>query len=68
MHAEPQFIPLLRLSDLQHHLSKFALHGRLHLAPLKEESVKHALDIATGTGIWAIDFGACFVNSKRFKC
>lgn len=42
--------------DLQHHLSKLALHGRLHLAPLKTESLKTALDIATGTGIWAIEF------------
>jgi len=31
-------------------------YGRLHLAPLREP--KNALDIGTGTGIWAIDFGA----------
>jgi hypothetical protein len=33
------------------------LHERLHLAPL-DENVQNVLDIATGTGIWAIDFGA----------
>lgn len=68
MHPETHFIQSLILSDLQHHLSKFALHGRLHLAPLDEESVKHALDIATGTGIWAIEFGACAAIFETFKC
>ncbi|KAF4626673.1 hypothetical protein G7Y89_g11484 [Cudoniella acicularis] len=43
--------------DLQHHLCKLTLHGRLHLAPLKNTDLKHALDFGTGTGIWAIEFG-----------
>ena len=30
-------------------------YRRLHLAPLHRP--KHALDIGTGTGIWAMDFG-----------
>lgn len=33
-----------------------SLHGALHLAPIKE-GVHDALDIGTGTGIWAIEFG-----------
>ncbi|KND94603.1 hypothetical protein TOPH_01025 [Tolypocladium ophioglossoides CBS 100239] len=40
--------------DLQHELSVLALDGQLGLAPVK--SPKHALDIATGTGIWAIQY------------
>lgn len=30
-------------------------YRRLHLAPLHRP--RHALDIGTGTGIWAMDFG-----------
>lgn len=41
--------------DLQHHLSKLTLHGKLHLAPLKP-NIHNALDFGTGTGIWAIEF------------
>jgi hypothetical protein len=33
-----------------------SLHGALHLAPIKE-GLQDALDIGTGTGIWAIEFG-----------
>ncbi|TVY34332.1 putative methyltransferase [Lachnellula subtilissima] len=51
-------------ADLQHHLCKIALYGRLHLAPLKEDNVKHALDIGTGTGIWAIEFAEQFPQAK----
>jgi ubiquinone/menaquinone biosynthesis C-methylase UbiE len=43
--------------DLQHQLFLLTLHEKLHLAPLGE-NVHNVLDIATGTGIWAIDFGA----------
>jgi len=42
--------------DIQHQLFVLTLHGELHLAPLGE-GVHNVLDIATGTGIWAIDFG-----------
>lgn len=45
-----------RIVDLQHHLSLLTLHGKLHLAPIKPD-LRYALDIGTGTGIWAIDFG-----------
>jgi methylase of polypeptide subunit release factors len=42
---------------MQHQICKMTLHGRLHLAPLKEADLKHVLDFGTGTGIWAIEFG-----------
>jgi len=40
-------------------MSLFTLDGRLHLAPIPN-NVKRVLDIGTGTGIWAIEFGTCF--------
>lgn len=32
--------------------------NKLHLAPLIPGQVKRVLDAGTGTGIWAVDFGA----------
>ena len=32
------------------------LGGKLHLAPISE-NIHNCLDIGTGTGIWATDFG-----------
>jgi ubiquinone/menaquinone biosynthesis C-methylase UbiE len=46
----------MKPADLQHHLFVMSLHGALHLAPIKE-GLHNVLDIATGTGIWAIEFG-----------
>ncbi|KAK8210132.1 hypothetical protein M8818_003619 [Zalaria obscura] len=43
--------------DLQHHLFRMTVEGKLHLAPLDPSKLHNALDLATGTGIWAIDFG-----------
>lgn len=40
--------------DLQHETINALLDGRLSWVPLR--SPKHVLDIATGTGIWAIQF------------
>ncbi|KUJ12577.1 S-adenosyl-L-methionine-dependent methyltransferase [Mollisia scopiformis] len=40
--------------DLQHHSFRIMLDGKLHLAPLANP--QRVLDIATGTGIWAIEF------------
>jgi ubiquinone/menaquinone biosynthesis C-methylase UbiE len=42
--------------DFQHELCKMMLDNKLHIAPIVENP-KHVLDVATGTGIWAIDFG-----------
>lgn len=41
---------------MQHHLWYMTLDDKLFLAPIKENP-QHVLDIGTGTGIWAIDFG-----------
>ncbi|KAH7308947.1 methyltransferase type 12 [Stachybotrys elegans] len=42
--------------DIQHHVFTLLLGGKLHLAPLPEQ-VGKVLDLGTGTGLWAIDFG-----------
>ncbi|RPA73523.1 S-adenosyl-L-methionine-dependent methyltransferase [Ascobolus immersus RN42] len=42
--------------DLIHHFYLLVLRGELYLAPLEKGKVRNALDIGTGTGIWAIDF------------
>jgi len=33
------------------------LSGKLFIAPVAEEKLHRVLDLGTGTGIWAIDFG-----------
>jgi hypothetical protein len=43
-------------TDLQHHLFLLTLSGKLHLAPIRNP--QNVLDIGTGTGIWAMEFGA----------
>ncbi|KAL2132746.1 hypothetical protein VTI74DRAFT_3429 [Chaetomium olivicolor] len=43
--------------DLQHHMCYLMLDNKLHLAPLDFKKVKKVIDVGTGTGIWAIDFG-----------
>jgi hypothetical protein len=47
--------------DLQNELFWRTLSGRLNLAPLPV--IHRALDMGTGTGIWAIDFGKEFLLS-----
>ncbi len=41
--------------NLQHQLWLMTLNGKLSLAPLKNEP-QHVLDLATGTGVWAMEF------------
>ncbi|PWY94923.1 methyltransferase family protein [Aspergillus sclerotioniger CBS 115572] len=41
--------------DIAHHMFTLLLDGRLLLAPINE-NIQRALDVGTGTGIWAIDF------------
>lgn len=41
--------------DFQHAIFLLLLDGKLYNAPIGE--AEHVLDIATGTGIWAIQFG-----------
>jgi len=40
--------------DLQHHLFRITFGNRLFFAPINDP--KRAIDIGTGTGIWAVDF------------
>lgn len=44
---------------MQHHICLITLGGRLGLAPPCQPDVKvnRVLDVGTGTGIWAIQFG-----------
>ncbi|TDZ71701.1 Secondary metabolism regulator LAE1 [Colletotrichum trifolii] len=42
--------------DINHHLLTLSCGGKLHLAPLDPSKLHKALDIGTGTGIWAMDF------------
>ena len=41
--------------DISHHMFLLVLSSKLYLAPLSG-TIENALDIGTGTGIWAIDF------------
>ena len=48
--------------DLQHHMYSLTLGGKLFVAPIPEEQKLHrVLDLGTGTGIWAMDFGICLL-------
>lgn len=48
--------------DLQHKMITLLLDRQLHHAPVK--SPKNVLDVATGTGIWAISFAKMHPNAK----
>jgi ubiquinone/menaquinone biosynthesis C-methylase UbiE len=50
--------------DLQHHLYKLMLDERLYLAPIKKNP-QNVLDIGTGTGLWAIEFGSSMRQEYR---
>lgn len=41
--------------DYQHQLFRFALDGRLYLAPLDHHKIKDVLDVGCGTGKWCKD-------------
>jgi methylase of polypeptide subunit release factors len=48
---------LIRI-DLQHHLYLLNYDGKLFICPIdKDKQIHSVLDVGTGTGIWAIDFG-----------
>lgn len=43
------------------------LDGKLYLAPIGDE-IHNVLDVGTGTGIWAIDFGSYIELSRKPHC
>ncbi|TPX08636.1 uncharacterized protein E0L32_009825 [Thyridium curvatum] len=47
----------------RHHVFTLAQDGKLCYAPLKPD-IQKAVDIGTGTGIWAIDFGDEYPNCE----
>ncbi|KIL94198.1 methyltransferase [Fusarium avenaceum] len=49
--------------DIVHHFLCLLLEDKLYLSPLKDD-IQKALDIGTGTGIWAIDFADKFPGTN----
>ncbi|KAJ5140513.1 hypothetical protein N7448_003921 [Penicillium atrosanguineum] len=49
--------------DLLHHVRNLVLNGALFRAPVGKD-IQRALDIGTGTGIWAIDFADSFPSAE----
>ncbi|WPJ66363.1 hypothetical protein SMAC4_14033 [Sordaria macrospora] len=47
--------------DIFHHAMTICLDGTLYNAPLPEK-IENAIDLGTGTGLWAIDFADKFPN------
>ena len=45
--------------DLQHHLFRLTLDGELFICPIDEKkgNIHKVLDVGTGTGLWAMEFG-----------
>jgi hypothetical protein len=54
-YAYPNDEPEKDRLDLQHHLYRLTLDGKLYLAPIKPD-VHNVIDVGTGTGIWALEF------------
>jgi hypothetical protein len=54
--------------DLQHHIYLLTYNGKLNLCPFEKDMPIHrVLDIGTGTGIWAIDYGGLFISLSFFE-
>ncbi|KAK4240966.1 hypothetical protein C8A03DRAFT_12786 [Achaetomium macrosporum] len=49
--------------DIHHHMCTLLLGGKLFLAPIADNP-EALLDVGTGTGIWAIDFGDQYPNTE----
>ncbi|KAK0663248.1 Secondary metabolism regulator LAE1 [Lasiodiplodia hormozganensis] len=50
--------------DLKHAMYLKLFNGTLHFAPLDPEKNINAIDLGTGTGIWAIDFADLYPNAN----
>lgn len=55
---------MIESMDIHHHMCTLLLGGKLFLSPLETDKVQKVVDIGTGTGIWAIDFGDQFPNAE----
>lgn len=49
--------------DILHHVSTLMQHGKIYLAPIKD-NIQKVLDVGCGTGIWAIDFADLFPSAE----
>ncbi|KAK4463079.1 S-adenosyl-L-methionine-dependent methyltransferase [Cladorrhinum samala] len=49
--------------DIIHHVLTLLLDGKLHRAPI-DSDIQKVLDVGTGTGLWAIDFGDTYPNAE----
>ncbi|PCD37205.1 hypothetical protein AU210_005709 [Fusarium oxysporum f. sp. radicis-cucumerinum] len=49
--------------DINHHVLTLLLGDKLHLAPVPDD-IQTAVDIGTGTGIWAMEFADKFPNAS----
>jgi ubiquinone/menaquinone biosynthesis C-methylase UbiE len=53
---------------MQHKMWSITLSGKLHLAPIGP-TPENVLDVGTGTGIWAIEFGKLkFISFIMLNC
>ncbi|KAK4171669.1 Phosphomethylethanolamine N-methyltransferase [Triangularia setosa] len=50
-------------NDIIHHMLTLVQDGKLYKAPLNE-NISRALDVGTGSGIWALDFADEFPNCQ----
>lgn len=50
--------------DMKHTCVKMLCQNKLYFAPISEDNLQNALDIGTGTGIWAIEFGDLFPSAN----
>ncbi|KAF2672387.1 S-adenosyl-L-methionine-dependent methyltransferase [Microthyrium microscopicum] len=49
--------------DLQHHVFRISVDGKLFLAPIPKD-VQSVLDVGCGTGIWTIEFADDYPNAS----
>lgn len=56
-------------TDLQYHLFSLTLGGKLFECPAgRDKPILRCLDAGTGTGMWAMDFGACSSVFNPISC